>query len=264
MRLPSLTASLCLLTAALFFGPSPAQALPVSFDFSTASGSLGTVGNSLSITQSGVTVTATAWAYWNPSGSGGANDEFLSAALGRWSQGLGVCNTQEISSDGGCSTGGEHQVDNDSDDDYEFDAVLFLFSSPVDLGSIQIVTTDGDDLDARWWAGATGSSLNDLALNELTTYFGASMYHEVDNYGGSSDDRTITLDPPGAGQYVTALLLGAKGSGNDDGFKIKGLTVDQPTTVSSTPEPASLILVGTGFAGLAARLRRRRAAAKRV
>jgi monoamine oxidase len=52
--------------------------------------------------------------------------------------------------------------------------------------------------------------------------------------------------------------------GRDVGFKIKGLTVDQPTTVSSTAEPASLILVGTGFAGLAATVRRSRAAAKRV
>ena len=89
---------------------------------------------------------------------------------------------------------------------------------------------------------ATGASLDDLALGELTTYFGASIYHEVDNYSGSSDDRTITLDPPGAGQYVTALLLGApKGREATTGRlqEIKGLTVNQPATVSSTPEPAS-------------------------
>ena len=72
------------------------------------------------------------------------------SAAGR--KGSVFCNTQEISSDGGCSTGGEHQVDNHGESNYEFDAVLFLFSSPVNLSSIRVVTTDDDDLDAEWRA----------------------------------------------------------------------------------------------------------------
>src|SRR5688572_23825491 len=175
-------------------------------------------------TSGGVTVTATAWSYVS---------SFQQSSLGQWTNGLGVCNTNELPS---CSSG-QHQVDNEGG---TRDYILFEFASAffTDPTEVRITTTDNSDLDASYWTGNfvnPGDRLqNDTYGNLAARGFGAET---VSNGNGSF--RTVSLTSLNA----TALLFGADRDDDNDAFKIYQLSLNTSMPPPSTvPEPGSLLL----------------------
>jgi hypothetical protein len=216
---------------------APVSAAPVTFDF-TGSNDQGSVGNTRTFTNGGITVTATAWSYLS---------SFQPGALGRWNQGLGVCGQSELSSPGGC-TSPEHEVDNDGYRDF----VLFTFSSPVDPLTMTITTVSDDDLDVSYYVGTLNLPADKLQNDTLALLATRGFVARLDSdYSGSADSRSVAM----TSGFVTGLLFGAREGSNNDGFKIASLTVDKPNL--TVPEPASMLMFGFAALGIAPRLRRR-------
>jgi hypothetical protein len=233
----SWAAGLLVLLIGLAASVRSAQAATITYDFGGANDA-GTIGNTRTFTSGGVTVTASAWAY---------DTTFQTAALGRWSLGLGVCNSLEYLF--GCNSP-DHQVDNNGSDEY----VLFQFSQAIDPTTISIETVNYSDLDVSYWVGNLALPSDKLAGDTLADLpsrgFGART---DDNFSGFLvDSRLVTL----TSGYVTGLLFGAKYTNSDDAFKITSLTID-PGATAPVPEPASMLLLGVGLVGVGARFRRR-------
>jgi hypothetical protein len=246
------------LALALGAGITSANAAPITFSFGGSS-SLGSIGNQRTWTVDGVTVYGTAWYYDDDN-----DNRFEKAALGRYSPGLGVCNSYEESGSDSpfndCDSP-NHAVSNNDDDWYDY--VLFLFDQSVDLTSVYVDEIEGRT-DVSYWLGTVAGAATQLELltNKTTGQLGGLGFgSRIDNDGNG--DRSVTLNSP-AGGY-NALVFGARFGGDDDAFKIKSLTIDYApggprTPETPVPEPASLVLMGCGLVGVASAVRRRRAA----
>jgi hypothetical protein len=120
---------------------------------------------------------------------------------------------------------------------------------------------------------------NDLSLNQLvlTAYgsngqvlFQGSLIAPIDfgneQNGQGHGDRVFALDAIQAARLQAAfqanpnLRLGLFASTSDDTGSFTNFKIGQGP--AAVPEPATMILFGTGIAGIAARARRRRSAAK--
>ncbi len=201
-------------------------------------------GNALTFSQGLESLRVTAW-----SNTGNAPQYgFESAALGRFSTGLGVCNRQEGSITSCISGSLLHQVDNVS----QQDLVLFLFDSPQVMQSMTIDPFGIWDRDVSFWVGTVSPTVN-LSGSTFGTLAALGFGAQVNSFSSASDAQlTIGL----GGLQGNALLVGAlnPGDGTADRFKIRSLVTTAPTSV--VPVPAALWLFTSALGALAA-LRRR-------
>lgn len=238
---------LFLLASILFAGTGSAASITVTWDFATggsAHTNVGsTYGNVRTFTEDGVTVTANAWADTGPTPPPNALE---AAHLGRYSTGLGVCNSGEGSVSYCTGNNPLHQVDNVSQEDL----VLFQFDQPMIFHEIVIDPYGEWDRDVSFWIGNTANPLDltGVGIADLGTVgFGAQM----DDYNGiSSAPLTIMLDD----LQGNSLLFGALFPPNaqKDRFKIRSLTA------TVVPLPPAAWLLGSGLMVLFGARRKRK------
>lgn len=208
-----------------------ASAATITFNLTNSSG-YGTYGNVLGYSSGGVNMTVTSWGLTGNSGT-----TFQTAATGRWSGGLGVCDNTE-----GLSCGSpQHTVDNSGFNNF----ILFQFSTPVDPLTVSITQYQSDS-DLSYWVGNVSSSTSVLVGQTLAGLSSLGFGSRIDDTAAGS--RTISLTSP----FVNALLISAKVGETNDYFKINQLTVNP------VPEPSTYATLGGALLGLALVMARRR------
>ena len=143
--------------------------------------------------------------------------------------------------------------------------------SPSDGGSITVTlysdssTSPGVPLDTIGTIldSSLNSSLSDVTLTpDIELSADTTYWIELTGIGGSSADWSYSLDTSGtgvAGQYIY-YNDGVHSDGVDGAFQMELEGVEGAT--AATPEPSSLLLLGSGLSILAASLRRRRFAGR--
>lgn len=161
-------------------------------------------------------------------------------------------------------------------------------SKTVGNTTVEAVNTEGSE-DLSWdddyglGVNSQGSDSEQIEENEylqvnfsqafsLTSFSASRLFDDEDGYyrlnstgswikfdGTDSGSKTVILASP---TMVTSLQFGYNPSLNtNDAFFLKNLVGDfqQTQTPPSVPEPTSMVLLGTGLAGVIARARRKRA-----
>lgn len=203
----------------------------------------GAYGNMRTFTEDGMDVVANAW-----SDTDGAQPPYLfeEANLGRYSTGLGVCNTGEGSVASCTGNDPLHQVDNVAQGDW----VLFQFDQNMIFESIVIDPFGNWDRDVTYFAGGTANPL-DLTGFDVPGLAGLGFGPQVDDYNTQSS-APLTIDLGGV--TGNSLLFGAlfPPNGLKDRFKIRSLTA------TVVPVPAAVWMFGSALGMVVVRGRFRR------
>lgn len=208
--------------------PTAASAALVTFDFTGGNTSTwGSVGNTMTFTQAGLSVTVSAW---SKSGS-----TVNAAYLGRYDKGLGVTNGVNDDS---------HTVDNSGN----YDFLVFKFNQTVEAESAIFAAFGDTDASIGVGNAASYSITNWASVQSL---FGTFEDNSGTSSGGS---RAINI----TNEQGNLLFVGAGlgNVGNNDYFKLSKLTVNT-VAPPAVPEPATWAMMIAGFGLVGASLRRR-------
>lgn len=203
------------------------------------------------------TLTATIRAYSNTN----SNGTFARAQVGRYSNGLGVCNASEGT---GCGSPA-HQIDNGSSipNFSSVDLVLITFNQAVRVQSVGLTPSGSGtptpiDSDIRYLIGsASYSDLNSSILsltgpnilNDATngSIFG-SLLTNTTTTAALNTLRTATLNT-GLINYLVIMPGGI--DSNLDYFKLTNIiTFDTTTNEGGVPEPSTYAMLGCGLVAL--------------
>ena len=173
-----------------------------------------------------------------------STNAITSAWVGAYSPGTGVTGIGDNN-----GNNGYHQIDNAGG---YTDFLLLQFNqavtlSTLTLNSFTLGSMSGKDNDLAFYAANFPEANWNSPLNLSAYTVPASLWTTVPGTGG---DGTVST-----GATITSrewLVAAAFGSGNNDGFKIAGLSV-----VSPVPEPASWAMMIMGFGLVGASMRRR-------
>ena len=219
---------------AIFAGIASANAAFTTLNLTGAAGDATSFGNTLTFSQNGLTVTASAWAY-----TGSTGTLFENAGLGQYSTGLGVSDRSEGLNPGNPS----HQVDNVGPDNF----VMFNFgSNPVDISSINIDPFGIYDRDVSYWVGnvTPGTDLTGKSYAQLAALgFTQGRFDALSTPSETALDVAIgkTGNTILFGTYVGEPTGGAGATTDEDRFKIASITAGPVVQAPPVPEPTTAL-----------------------
>jgi hypothetical protein len=178
------------------------------------------------------------------------------ASIGAYSgYGLGICSAGDSSFTGGTTTGtcsssdGQHQIDNKNG----YEALLITFSAAVNISSFNLAVfnisgTASANADLTYWT-------NPVTITGSTTISSLGTGTSVNAAGLGTCNPCTVNDAITANGVTSILIMASTTDGKVDGFKLSDIGLNAVT--SATPEPASMVMLGSGLLACAAMLRRR-------
>lgn len=198
-----------------------------------------------SVTQDGITMTATGW---SNTGSGGSIDtQALQAqTLSLYGGGVGITNL-DSGSDAGEGASPEHAVDNNG----RYEMVLLSFSQAVKLTAVKAGWASGTDSDITVMA-YNGPGTGSGSLNGNTWAGIAGAWTSIGNYANVGTNTTAVNAGNTSSSYwligaYNNLLINSGWSTGNDYVKLASVTT---TSGGQVPLPGTLALLGLGLLGM--------------